>query len=75
MAATTGNVEVARALVAEHKADVNVRLRDANTVIGYEAGSSLVHACVPFATTGQEAMLELLLDSGIDLNAQSNSGL
>ena len=73
MAALSGNVEVARGLVTEHKVEVQTGLRDANTVLGLEAGCTPIHACMAFDRRGD--VLSLLLNSGSDLNAQSKSGL
>jgi ankyrin repeat protein len=73
IAALSGNVEVARALVAEHKADVRGHLRDTNSVTGFDAGSTPLHACMCF--NPREDMQALLLNSGADLNAPSKSGL
>ena len=73
MATMSGNVEVARALVAEHKADVRGKIRDSNTVLGFEAGMSPLHACM--ALNGHEDMRALLLKSGANLNAPSKTGM
>jgi len=75
MAAMTGNVEVARTLVAEHKADVQMGTRDANTVTGFDVGCTPLHACMAFSTTGHEDMLALHLNARADINAQTKSGL
>ena len=73
MAAMSGNVEVARALVAEHKADVRGHLRDTNSVTGFDAGSTPLHACMCF--NPHEDMRALLLKSGANLNARTKSGM
>ena len=73
MAAMSGNVEVARALVAEHKVDVRGQLRNADTAIGFGAGATPLHVCMGF--NPHEDMRALLLKSGADLNAPSKSGL
>ena len=75
LAALSGNVEVAHALVAEHKADVLVRLRDANTVTGFDAGSTPLHMCMAVVATGHDDMRALLVNSGAGIKAQSKSGL
>ena len=73
MAAISENVEVARTLVAEHKADVRGHLRDTNTVTGFDAGGTPLHACMTF--NPHEDMRSLLLNSGADLNAPTKSGM
>ena len=73
MAAMSGNVEVARALVAEHKVDVRGQLRNADTAIGFDAGATPLHVCMGF--NPHEDMRALLLKSGANLNAPSKSGL
>ena len=73
MAALSGNVEVAHALIDEHKVDVRGQLRDTNTVTGFDAGWTPLHACMGFYP--HEDMRALLLKSGADLNAPSKSGL
>jgi len=77
MAAMSGNVQVAHALVAEHKADVHVRLRDADTVTGSDAGGTPLHACMAFAAGHENILgfLELFLNAGVDINAQAKSGM
>ena len=74
MAAMSGNVEVTRALVTEHKADVRCQLREANPITGFEAGGSPMHACMAFDPHGNGDVRALLLNLGADLNAASNSG-
>ena len=74
MAAMSGNVEVARSLVAEHKANVQKGLRT-NTVTGFDVGCTPLHVCMALSTTGHEDMLALHLNAGADINAQSKSGL
>jgi len=73
MAAFSGNVEVARALVAEHKADVRGQIRDTNTLTGFDADFTPLHACMSF--NPHEDMRALILNSGADLNAPSKSGI
>ena len=73
IAALSGNVEVARALVAEHKANVRGQIRDTNTVTGFDAGGTPLHACMAF--NPHKDMRALLLKSGADLNAPSKSGM
>jgi hypothetical protein len=73
MAVMSGNVEVAQTLIAEHKADVRGQIRDTNTVIGFDAGCTPLHACM--SINPHEDMQALLLNSGADLNALSKSGL
>jgi len=73
MAAISGNVEVGRALVAEHKANVRGQIRDTNTVTGFDAGGTPLHACMAF--NPHKDMRALLLKSGADLNAPSKSGM
>ena len=73
MAAMSGNVEVARALVAEHKVDVRGQTRNTNTVLGFDAGCTPLHACMAF--NPHEDMRALLLKSGANLNAPSRSGM
>ena len=75
MADMSGNVEVARTLVAEHKANVQKGLRDTNTVIGFDVGCTPLHGCMTFSNTGHEEMLALHLNAGADINARSKSGL
>ena len=73
MAALSGNMEVARALIDEHKVDVRAQLRNTNTVTGFDAGCTPLHACMCF--NPHEDMRALLLKSGANLNAPSKSGL
>ena len=75
MASISGNVEVVRALIAEHKVDVTTQLRDTNTVIGFEPGVTALHMAMACASTGHEDMLTLHLNAGADINAPSKSGL
>mmetsp|Transcript_35470 Transcript_35470/g.82136 ORF Transcript_35470/g.82136 Transcript_35470/m.82136 type:complete len:779 (-) Transcript_35470:104-2440(-) len=75
MAAFSGNVKVARVLVAEHKANASVQARDQNTILGLDVGCTPLHGCTAFAATGHEEMITLLLNSGADLNAQSKLGI
>ena len=75
MAAISGDVEVVRSLVTEHKADVHSRLRDVNTVTGFEAGGTPLHACTAFATTANGDISKPLLDAGADINAQTHTGM
>ena len=73
MAALSGNGEVARALIDEHKVDVRGQLRNTNTVIGFDAGGTPLHVCMGFYP--HEDMPALLLKSGANLNAPTNSGV
>ena len=73
MATMSGNVEVARALIAKHKVDVRGQTRNTNTVMGFDTGCTPLHACMGFYPHGD--MRALLLKSGADLNAPSKSGL
>jgi hypothetical protein len=77
MATMSGNVEVTRALVAEHKADVRGQLRNTITVMGFDAGGTPLHACVAFNPHKDmhEDMRALLQKPGVDLNAPSKSGV
>ena len=78
MAAASGNAEVARALITEHKADVHTRLREPHTVTGCDAGCTPLHMCMAFSTASHGDMLErtsMLLNSGADINAQSKTGM
>ena len=68
-------MEVGRALVAEHKANVRGQIRDTNTVTGFDIGCQPLHACVALAEAEHEKILSLLLDSGADVNAQSKAGM
>jgi hypothetical protein len=76
MAAMSGNVEVARALVTKHKANVHVGIRDANTVTGFEPGATALHVVKSFGENeGNGELVELLLNAGADINVPSKQGL
>jgi hypothetical protein len=75
MASLSGNAEVVRTLVSEHKVDVHVPTRDVNSLTGFDIGCTPLHACMTFCTAGHADMLTLLLNAGADINAQSKSGM
>ena len=74
-AVVSGNVEVSRALVTEHKADLLAQCADKNTVTGFDAGCGLLHGSMSCCASKHGDMLAFLLDSGGDINAQSKAGL
>jgi len=74
LAATSGNLDVARSLIRDHCADVKSRTQERMHVIGLDSGVSPLHSAMCFGNKTHEAMLELLLGAGADLNTQSNTG-
>mmetsp|Transcript_10167 Transcript_10167/g.26619 ORF Transcript_10167/g.26619 Transcript_10167/m.26619 type:complete len:302 (-) Transcript_10167:1934-2839(-) len=75
LACLSGNVEVARALITEHKADVHANFRDDDPMTGFGAGCQPLAGCMVCAPAGHEEILAVSLNSGADLNAQTKSGM
>ena len=77
LAAVSGNVEVVRALITEHKADVLSRTQAVNTTIGFDVGTTPLHAAMAASPARHAPMLEVMLASAGagNINCQSKSGM
>ena len=74
-AALSGNLPVARALLENHKADPHVGINQFDVAVGWDKGSTALHAvCCMCPHEQTDEMVALLLRNGADPNRSSKGG-
>jgi len=74
-AALSGNLPVARALLENHKADPDVRMKHFDVTLGWDKGCTPLHAvCVACPYEQTDEMVALLLRNGADPNRRTKAG-
>ena len=75
LAALSGNLPVARALLENHKAVPHVSIKQFDVVVGWDKGSTALHAvCCMCPHEQTDEMVALLLRNGADPNRPSTGG-